>query len=145
MTLRILLFSALLLAVGRGAEITDILPLLEKNDTAALFAKVQTKEEANLFRSDNKKTLLMYAAWTGNEAAVSHLLYKGADVNAKDKDGVTALHLAVWKGHNAIALRLLEHGADPAVQANDGMTPLIMSKLKENKKMEEALTRRIGD
>jgi ankyrin repeat protein len=35
-----------------------------------------------------------------------------ADVDAKDRYGVTALHRAASNGHDVVVIRLLEHKAD---------------------------------
>lgn len=48
-------------------------------------------------------------------------------IEARDKDGSTALHCATWKGHEAMVAFLLGHGADVnARNHNDhwGTTPL---------------------
>ncbi|MFQ5927816.1 MAG: ankyrin repeat domain-containing protein [Terriglobia bacterium] len=50
---------------------------------------------------------LIEAAKKGDAAAVEALLAAGADVNAKDKDGMTALMLAEKEGHTTV-VRLLE-------------------------------------
>jgi ankyrin repeat protein len=42
---------------------------------------------------------------------VRFLLDKGANVNAHDKDGSTALHDAARKGATAVAMLLIDHGA----------------------------------
>jgi ankyrin repeat protein len=43
---------------------------------------------------------------------VKLLLEHKADVNAKDRDGETALHGAASRGHEALVKLLLEHKAD---------------------------------
>ena len=52
---------------------------------------------------------LWYAAREGNTARVKALLAKGADVNAKDNDGVTALMAAVKGGHSDTIKFLKQH------------------------------------
>ena len=47
---------------------------------------------------------------------------KGADVNAKNNGGYTALH---WAQTLEVAKTLFEHGADIEAVSNDGYTPLI--------------------
>jgi ankyrin repeat protein len=53
-------------------------------------------------------------------ALVALLLGHGAEVNARRRDGMTALHGAAWRGHAAVARALLEAGADPAITAASG-------------------------
>lgn len=53
-------------------------------------------------------------------ALVALLLGHGAEVNARRKDGMTALHGAAWRGHAAVARALLGAGADPAITAASG-------------------------
>jgi len=64
------------------------------------------------------------AAWDGRTAVVELLLAAGADVDAKDEDGWTALHDAAWGGHAAVAELLLAAGADVNAQDNDGWIAL---------------------
>jgi ankyrin repeat protein len=47
------------------------------------------------------------------------LLGAGADVNAKNADGVTALWIAAYGGHRDAVEALLAAGADPNVKAKD--------------------------
>ncbi|MFZ3091694.1 MAG: ankyrin repeat domain-containing protein [Nitrospirota bacterium] len=54
---------------------------------------------------------LIEAARKGDTAGVNALLNKGADVNAKDKYGWTALMLASKKGHTGIVQLLKKAGA----------------------------------
>ena len=134
------LLALLFATLSLGArELSDLTPFLDINTTEAFKSLVTTEEDANARREDNNKTILMYAVWVGNEAAVEHLIAKGSDVNAKDSKGATALLLAIFKDHTKIALSLIDHGADVNATADDGMTPLLMSRVKQNKTVEEAI------
>jgi hypothetical protein len=68
--------------------------------------------------------VLRWAAAEEYEALVRLLLNRGADVNAKDNDGRTALRRAADEGHEAMARLLLDRGADVDVKDNDGETVL---------------------
>jgi ankyrin repeat protein len=50
---------------------------------------------------------------------VDFLLERGADVNARRRDGMTALHSAAYRGHLRVIRRLLEAGADVQARAHD--------------------------
>jgi ankyrin repeat protein len=54
---------------------------------------------------------------------VNLLLSSGADVNARRRDGLTALHSAAYRGHRRVMETLLAHGADPAIRGYDGAGP----------------------
>jgi ankyrin repeat protein len=61
-------------------------------------------------------------------AIVRLLLRNGADVEAMDAYGATALHYAVEFDTEQALMVLLEHGADVDVQAGDGKTALQMAR-----------------
>ena len=65
------------------------------------------------------------AAEQGDIATVRALLAKGADLQAQDTFGATALMLAARGGHMAMVRALLEHGADVQAQDTFGATALI--------------------
>ncbi|KAI9774257.1 MAG: hypothetical protein M1840_004151 [Geoglossum simile] len=67
---------------------------------------------------------LINAASQGQEVAAQQLLEKGADVNAKGKDGWTALRWAAFRGHEAMVRLLLEKGAFVNVGNGGGGTTL---------------------
>lgn len=69
-------------------------------------------------------TPLMYTAREGALDAGRVLLEGGADVNAKDPDGATALVLAIINYHYDFAALLLTHKADPNVADTTGMAAL---------------------
>ena len=69
-------------------------------------------------------TPLMYAVRQDATEAVRALAVAGANLNATDPDGTTALVLAVINAHYDLAATLLDLGADPNVGDSTGMTPL---------------------
>lgn len=79
-------------------------------------------------RTSEGATALHNAAIEGHVGIVSMLLHAGAIINARDKDGDTALHLAVFHPPKLDVVRLLiEAGADVNAEANDKSTPWAMA------------------
>jgi ankyrin repeat protein len=64
------------------------------------------------------------AASKGDKAAIERLLKSGADVNAPQGDGATALHWAAYRGEAALTELLLKAGARAGVANHNGATPL---------------------
>jgi ankyrin repeat protein len=135
-----LLLSLIVSLSLNASDITELIPYLDLNATEGFRSHVTTPVAANAMRPDNNKTILMYAVWVGNEAAVTHLLDQGADVNARDAEGITPLMLAIFRDETPIALELIRRGADVNATADDGATPLLMSKIRNNKTLEAAIT-----
>jgi ankyrin repeat protein len=66
----------------------------------------------------------MSASFGGHREVVEALLAKGADVNAKDDLGMTALILASGLGHREVVQLLLDKGADVNAMSKTGRTAL---------------------
>ncbi|MBR5895928.1 MAG: ankyrin repeat domain-containing protein [Akkermansia sp.] len=56
----------------------------------------------------------------------------GIDVQAKDKDGFTAMHWAAWSGMPYCTLLLAEAGLDINAQEGNGFTPLMLAAMRGN-------------
>jgi ankyrin repeat protein len=86
------------------------------------------------FRDDQGQTMLMLAAASGVLTVVDQVLKEHPNVNAKDKNGRTAL-MAASRGNDStkspeidrawVVRILLEAGADPNIRDEDGNTALI--------------------
>ncbi len=85
----------------------------------------------------------VYANYNNPEKALSRDLARlyyvqnllsqpGIDVQAKDKDGFTALHWASWSGMPYCSLMLVEAGLDVNAKENNGYTPLMLAAMRGN-------------
>jgi len=89
--------------------------------------------------------LLRSAALHGWIDMVVYALENGADINAIDQDGNTALHKAICYGHegaNVIEL-LLNHGANVYIVNDDGMTPIDIAIFGEDEGVTEEFIDRL--
>lgn len=78
-------------------------------------------------------------ATEGAFAAVQAALSSGANVDALDADGRTALHLAADRNHIEIVKLLLQHKANPNAVDTEGQTALHNSVVCENVEIVKAL------
>lgn len=78
-------------------------------------------------KNSQGRTLLFSAATEGKIAMMDVVLKAGADPNAKDEDGMTALRHVAWTGKNQVNVtkRLIAAKADVNLTADDDWTPLI--------------------
>jgi ankyrin repeat protein len=78
-------------------------------------------------KNSQGRTLLVSAATEGKTAMMDVLLKAGADPNAKDESGMTALRHVAWTGKNPVnaTKRLIAAKADVNLVADDDWTPLI--------------------
>lgn len=78
----------------------------------------------------DKNTPLMDKVVAGDRAAVSAMIAKGADVNARNNYGWTALSHAALIGNTELVKLLLAHGADVNAHDQSGWTPLMRAAMK---------------
>jgi len=79
------------------------------------------------------------AASKGNKAEIERLLKRGADVNAQQADGATALQWAAYRGDAELAELLLKAGAKPGLANHDGATPLWLAAARGDAAVVKAL------
>jgi ankyrin repeat protein len=65
-----------------------------------------------------------------NVEIAEFLIRHGADVNAKQQQGVTSLHSAAHNGQTRLAKLLIDHGAGVNAKTDYGQTPLFMASEK---------------
>ena len=73
---------------------------------------------------------LIAAARTGDYDAARRALVSGAEVDAADREGMTALLLSAEGGHFDSVMLLLEAGAELDKADRQGMTPLVVAALR---------------
>lgn len=81
----------------------------------------------------------------GNIEGVKHALEMGADVNAKDMWGGTALILSAFFGYKSIVKLLIDAGADVDAQDNNGQTALMAAALFGYESIAELLIKNGAD
>ena len=112
--------------------------------TAYDFSRLHEKGEAqNILLSlkietpTSTITGLRIAVCAKSEAKIRRLLELGADINARDEGGMTALLWASQLDSPTIMKILLDNGADPNVRSDWGYTP--MTCVRGNAELEEML------
>ncbi|KFY84589.1 hypothetical protein V498_07800 [Pseudogymnoascus sp. VKM F-4517 (FW-2822)] len=76
-----------------------------------------------LFKMFKKETAIIEAASDGDISKVAKLISSGANVNARDRWGWSALSMCGYGGHVEICRLLLDHGAELDNMDVDGDTP----------------------
>jgi ankyrin repeat protein len=79
-------------------------------------------DQPNLANVDGK-TPLMLAANAGSMDALEHLLTSGANIDARDENGRTALHFSMARNQLEFSKLLVEHGADLTAADDSGQIP----------------------
>ncbi|MFZ5867579.1 MAG: ankyrin repeat domain-containing protein [Thermodesulfobacteriota bacterium] len=98
----------------------------EKGRTPIAWAAIGGhRDVVNMLKSHGGKYTLFIAAAIGDTGEAQRLIDSGAEVNATDKVGLTALMWAAEKGHTDVMRLLLEKGADVDAKDPKGNTALM--------------------
>jgi ankyrin repeat protein len=143
------------LLLARGADVNAapkplaVAPLhvaafVDDADMARLLLKRGAKVDARIAAFGNT-TALIEASFAGKTNVLEALIAAGADVNAKDDEGRTALMYAVWRdpGYADAAEALIKAGANPSARMADGTTALTLAEQSTNSRF-TALLRTAG-
>jgi len=85
----------------------------------------ESQRKSEFFEKTETPISLIDACYYGDLDRVKGLLNADVDINARDKDGVTALAYASDRGHMAIVRILLANNADVNTRSNIGSTALM--------------------
>ncbi len=91
------------------------------------------------------ETPLHFAAWNNASKAAELLITRGANVNAKQKNGAAPLHFAAGNNAHEVAELLIARGADLNAKNNDGETPLHSAAFQNAREAVELLITRGAD
>jgi ankyrin repeat protein len=115
---------AILAVAAMAQEPEKFYSAIRENNLTQLKALLDQKASAGT-ADDHEITPLMYAAEIGSVEAMRLLLDRGADVNAQNAFGSTAL---MWSVSDPAKVRmLLEHGAQVNLTAKSGRTALVIA------------------
>jgi hypothetical protein len=122
--------------VPRGLLLDDdVVPVTLKKGSNHLLLKVQDIQQgwgfsARILPPEIYTEKLTEAAASGQMDEVELLLSHGADINAKNALGLTALHVAKMHGRQEIADKLVQQGANPdiAMPAKGEMADVLFEK-----------------
>ena len=111
---------------SRGDEICEA---AAAGDIEAVKAQLIEGADPNARDRELGATPLSWATLFNQVEVGEFLIQKGADVNARNRDGGTPLHGAAFLGHADIAALLIQKGADVNARNDKGESPLDVSKV----------------
>ena len=130
-----------------GEAVTETRPAAKspvKSTKAQKPPKVEKRSRLSvsylLSKLRGKEGQLLEAATGGYLDDVRAFLHEGAVIEARDKDGATALIIAAERGHSHIVQLLLDHGANVnATRKSDKTTALIVAAAKDHSQIVQLL------
>ncbi|HNX77448.1 MAG TPA: ankyrin repeat domain-containing protein [Candidatus Rifleibacterium sp.] len=130
------IFIMLVLAYYYAEKSSNILEIVKNRDknaqpsTEQIISALENPAQINM-RNSQGRTVLMETIFNyNNDPKIALLLVKaGADVNAIDEDGYTALMYAASKNEPELTRSLIKAGADVNARASNGQTPLMAAVL----------------
>jgi ankyrin repeat protein len=115
---------------ARLNEAWDVAVDFIRSDDIDGFKKVLDEDEELVNWGHDEHSgfnLLRASTELARESFMSILLERGADFNAKGKDGATALMIASQEGHPSCISLLLDRGADVNATGKDGATAIMLA------------------
>ncbi len=101
----------------------QLIAAIRSGNRTQFAAALASRPDAANLPGPGGSTPLMYAALQGDAQSIRELLRRGADPNARNDAGATAL---MWATHDAESTRLLlEYGADVSARSDDGRTAIV--------------------
>ncbi|MDE0638822.1 MAG: ankyrin repeat domain-containing protein [Candidatus Poribacteria bacterium] len=102
----------------------DIMEAVFIGDLKVVKRAIADGTDVNARNPHSGDPLLFTAALMGHTEIMTFLLEKGADINARNRDGNTALHAAAFLGRAEAAELLLKHGVNVDIRNNHGGTAM---------------------
>ncbi len=109
------------LLIAKGADVDAVNDWGESAIDLAM--EWDHREIVKLLAAHGADLTIHAAAYIGDSNAVQHLLSRGADINAMDEHGRTALSLAAGEGNMAVAELLIARGAEVDRGKEDSWLP----------------------
>ena len=98
-----------------------------EHHSACVLDLLRGGADANMFNSDGYTPLMFESGKNGDLACVKSLIAHGAQVNAVDSHGVSALGYAVACGDRLTVVELVRAGSDVNCKSKRGVTPLMVA------------------
>ena len=130
--LALLLVAPSLQAQDAQARLWDAAMAGDTTAIAQALADGAKVDELDTRRSVNGRFALNWAAWYNHPAAIRLLVARGADLEAENRTGFSALHHAAEAGSLDAARTLLALGADPTHANGMGVTPVETARERNN-------------
>jgi arylsulfatase A-like enzyme len=110
--------------IGEEQAVTDLWPALGTGEPEAVRRRLAAGADVDQPDGTFGVHPIGMVAMTGNLEIAKLLIASGAEVDARNQDGSTALHGAAFLGRVELLELLLEHGADPDAKNIRGETVL---------------------
>jgi len=115
---------------GAFAGENDINRELRKGNFRHISYTADGEKKVQKNAGAKERTPLMLSISKRQHNLAKFLIEKGADINAKDSSGQTALFYAINAGDARMAKLLIERGSEINVSDANGRTPLLLAILK---------------
>ena len=106
-----------------GGEEKDVWDYAANGETEKVLEILQKEGATVDILGEENRTPFMIAVDRGHVALAEALIERGAEVNHRDSDGLTALHYACLCENPEMIRMLLKKGADESAVDNDGSKP----------------------